>query len=100
VVTVTVLDSKTSAPVVGARVTLSEVEDEPPAGARRFRQTLRVADEGGDVTVDDGRSRSAKTDEQGVATINSFEESKCRVRVEHKDHAPIRNHGLQTIIAQ
>lgn len=91
VVSVTVLDSKTGAPVAGARVTLSEVEDEPPAGSRRFRQTIRVEDEGGDVSVDDGRSRSAKTDEQGVATINSFEESKCRVRVEHRDHAPYQS---------
>jgi carboxypeptidase family protein len=85
---VSVLDDATGAPVANARVTLSQEQDMPAFGDRRsFSRSVRIGDEGDDYAIQDGQSRTSKTDEQGVASLNSYEGESCRLSVRDSNHA-------------
>ncbi len=87
---VTVLDRKSGAPVADATVTLTAagVGAEPEAGRAGRRFGVRVTSRGGGVSVENGVSRTAVTNERGVAIVAAPPGERGELRVESDDHAP------------
>lgn len=100
-VLVTVLDRETGAPIEGARVSLSpELEGGTEAGGMSFRSvtmTTSVGDVGDMDEIEIGGSpfdkHTAKTDEAGVATLDSFEGRRVVVEVKKRGYAPSKVTG-------
>lgn len=101
--TVTVLDAGAGAPVAGARVSLRRVREERGgegvfvaravsfAGPVDGPEPLEFGDEG---------SATARTDESGVARLNSFEGARCTLAVDHAEHAPYRSEPFTCAVGQ
>ncbi len=88
VVRVTVLDDTTGAPVEDARVILSQyVEPDPGGGMMRNVEISMGAGDHDSVQLGDSESRTARTDEEGVALITSFQGEACQLEVRHRGHA-------------
>ncbi len=89
-VRVRVLDGASGAPVAGALVRL-----EKDLGDRmEIRRSIQLGDDDGSETVEIGGTRSAKTDERGLAELTSFEGETCRLTVRSDEHAPFQQGGL------
>ena len=89
-VRVTVLDDATGAPVQGARVVLSQRDESDAMGGGVMRRTFEIDvddDHGSSMQLGDGESRTAQTDEEGVALISSFQGESCQLQVTHRAHA-------------
>ncbi len=90
VLVVTVTDAKSGAPVTGASVTLTEAPEDFSAGGRRVEMNLTIGEDDGPARIFGGGNRGT-TDEFGVATINSLEDTDCVLRVESDGHAPFED---------
>ena len=96
VVRVTVLDEASGKPVAGARVRLRK-EREKGGELGNFSMGAAISIGGsaeaepGDFEFDEPDVRSARTDENGFALVNSFEGAACTLSVEHKQHAPFES---------
>lgn len=96
VVTVTVLDDASNAPVRDARVSLRKVRETPRGGAFEMRRSIAVRAGGSgedepeeDIDFDGADARSGRTDEDGEARVSSFEGERCELVVTHPKFAPL-----------
>jgi len=94
VLVVNVTDAKSGAPVTGARVGLSPAPEPVAAGERRMDMNFRFGGEDDEPINVMGGGNSAVTDEFGVATLNSLEDTDCILRVESDGHAPFEDPRL------
>lgn len=94
VLRVTVLDDSSGKPVQGARVRLRKQQpDNSRMDGVRMGAAISIGGSTGDVEpgefeFDEPDVHSARTDENGLALVNSFEGASCTLSVEHKAHAP------------
>lgn len=98
VVTVTVVDDATGAPVRDARVSLRKVREPSQGGSFEARRSISVrAGPGGDdeptdeLDFDGSDSRSARSDERGEARVTSFDGERCELTVSHAKFAPFKS---------
>lgn len=85
VVRVRVLDGGSGEPVAGAQVRLEKAME---SGNFSVKRSVSIDAEEGSETIEIGDSRSARTDEQGIAELTSFEGETCALEVRTKTHAP------------
>jgi protocatechuate 3,4-dioxygenase beta subunit len=98
VLSVTVLDAVTGAPVAGARVELGAVEPEVQ-GEHRIGLRISSGDEGETVEFA-GDSKSARTDDKGVARVASITSSRCRLTIQHANYAPYESELFELTAGQ
>ena len=95
VLRVTVLDDATGAPVEGAQVILTRRDPELGSRGAVMRRKLELEMDsghgGGSIQLGDGESRTARTDDEGVALVTSFAGELCDLQVRHPDRAPYRS---------
>jgi hypothetical protein len=102
IVRVTVLDAGTGAPIEGARVILTQLDESDPMEAvmsRSFEIDVD-ADDHGDVQINDGESRTGRTDAEGVALLTSFQGERCEVEVRSRGHAPYTSDSFVPVAGQ
>ena len=95
--TVRVTDGETGEPVEGARVELAVAADPMSGGTFEARITRRVemtTDDGGVVEVSGPELDTARTDEDGVAVLDSHPGKRVDISVSHRDYAEGRLSGV------
>ncbi len=100
---VTVLDAGSGAPVAGARVSLRRVREERGVDGVFIARTVSFgasSDGPEPLEFGDQSSATARTDESGVARLNSFEGARCTLAVEHAEHAPHRSEPFTCAVGQ
>lgn len=101
--TVTVLDASSGAPVVGARVSLRRAGEQRGGEGVFIARTVSFgasSDSPEPLEFGDESSATARTDESGVARLNSFEGARCTLAVEHAEHAPHRSEPFTCAVGQ
>ncbi len=105
VLRVTVLDEASGRPVQGARVRLRKEFDKGAAlDGMRMGAAISIGggpadSEPGEFEFDEPDVHSARTDENGLALVNSFEGASCTLSVEHKQHAPFASEPFTCAVA-
>ncbi|MBK8179427.1 MAG: carboxypeptidase regulatory-like domain-containing protein [Planctomycetes bacterium] len=89
-VEVRVVDAVHRGALEGARVELREVEeaDGSTGGGFRMRRALAINDNNGDVQISGDGVGRAKTDEQGLARLNSLPGKRGKLSVRKEGYAP------------
>lgn len=90
-VRVRVTEAKSGKPVEGATVRITKQEE---GGNFSVNRSIAISDEGGHEELDFGEGRRATTDEDGWATLTSFEGATVTVSAKAKGFAPYRFPGL------
>jgi len=92
VLRVQVLDDERGLPLADAYVRIQK--QAPPGDKRTLRRSVSLGDEGIEDAIEFGEGRSARSDEQGWAEINSYEGQTVELTVRAEGFAPARVRGL------